>query len=104
MPDELWQAFKLSLVTAAVAFTVAETKLFAPLREATDRKAPLLGSLLSCGYCLGHWVALALVIAYRPRLFQWWGPLDYSATFLAVAWMSALQWGLLCVMVEKAGK
>ena len=104
MPDELWRAFELSLVTAALSFTVAETKLFAPARQWFDRKSSFFGGLISCGYCLGHWIALGLVIVYRPRLFDLWVPLDFLLTVLAVAWLSALQWCLLCVMVEKAGK
>jgi hypothetical protein len=94
----------LSFATASIAFGIAETKLLAPLRERTKRRSQLLGELISCGYCLGHWVALGLVAIYRPRLFNAWWLLDYLITALIIAWLAALQWAVLCALVEKAGK
>ena len=92
----------LSLVTASISYTVTETKLFKPLREWVG-KLPM-GELLSCGYCLGHWVAFALVAIYRPRLFEMWWPLDYFLTALLIAWLSGVQWVLMCYVMQKAGK
>jgi hypothetical protein len=94
----------LSLATACISFTVSESKLFKPLRDRTKRKIPRLGELLSCGYCLGHWVAFALVAIYRPRLFDAWWLLDFFLTALVIAWLSAFQWVLMCWLMEKAGK
>jgi Protein of unknown function (DUF1360) len=69
----LGQVVSLSLVTASVAFTLSETKLFAGLREWLKGRSALLGKLVGCGYCLGHWVAFGLVAIYRPRLLEaWW--------------------------------
>jgi len=48
----------LSLVTASLAFTLYEMKLFAGLREWVKGRSVWLGKLACCGYCLGHWVAL----------------------------------------------
>lgn len=94
----------LSFVTASVSFTVAETKLFLPLREWAMRINAYLGELLSCGYCLGHWVAFALVAIYQPRLFEFWWLLDYFLTALVIAWLAAFQWIALCWLMERAGK
>lgn len=94
----------LSLVTASLSFTVTETKLFLPVREWMRRQNALLGELLSCGYCFGHWIALALVILYQARLFKAWWPLDYFLTAVVVAWLAAFQWAVLCWVMEKAGK
>lgn len=94
----------LSLVAASVSFTVTETKLFLPLREWMKVRNSFLGELFSCGYCFGHWIALALVAIYRPRLFTAWRPLDYFLTALVVAWLAAFQWALMCWFTEKAGK
>ena len=93
----------LSLVTASISFTISEAKLFKPLREWVQKKLPL-GELLSCGYCLGHWVAFALTAIYRPRLFEMWWPLDYFLTALVIAWLSGIQWVLMCFVMEKAKK
>ncbi len=98
------QVFLLSVVTASVAFSIAETKPFSSAREWLKRRSEFLGELMACGYCLGHWVALGLVAIYRPKLFNAWWLLDYVITALVIAWLAALQWAVLCVLMEKAGK
>jgi len=94
----------LSVVTASIAFTVTEMKLFLPLREWVMRRSPFWGEAVSCGYCLGHWLAFALVAIYRPRLFDAWWVLDYFLTALVIAWLAALQWAALCWIMVKIGK
>ncbi len=94
----------LSLVTASISFTVTETKSFQPLRGWLKKKGGFLGSLFACGYCFGHWVAFALVAAYRPKLFDYWWVLDYFVTALVIAWLGAFQWIVMCWLMEKVGK
>jgi hypothetical protein len=98
------RAALLSLVTACIAFTVSETALFAPLRERLRARLPWLGKLISCGYCLGCWVAFGLTAIYRPRLFVAWEPLDLLLTALAIAWFAAFQWAALCWLLAQTGK
>jgi hypothetical protein len=98
------QVILLSIVTASIAFTVAETKLFESLREWIKGKSSLFGGLLSCGYCLGYWIAFILVAIYRPRLFNFWWLLDYFLTSLIIAWFSAFQWILMCWLFRKSEK
>lgn len=94
----------LSVVNASLAFTVTESKLFAGWRERVRARSRFFGELVSCGYCFGHWTAAALVAVYVPRLFRGWAPLDYVLTALAVAWLGALQWALLCWLCEHSGR
>ena len=94
----------LSVVTASISFTVSETKLFGPLREWVRGRSKFFGDLLSCGYCFGHWVALALVILCRLALFKIWWPLDYFLTALVIAWLSAFQWAFMSLLIAKAEK
>jgi hypothetical protein len=94
----------LSFVTGSISFTVAEAKIFRPFREWLLSKNQFLGSLFSCGYCLGHWVAFILVTIYQPRMFQAWWLLDYFLTGLTIAWLGALQWVVMCLLVARAGK
>ena len=98
------QTLLLSLATASIAFSVTETKGLAPLRQWASSHSRFLGKLLSCGYCLGHWVALGLVAIYRPRLLTTWWALDYLLAALIIAWLAAFQWALLCWLLEKARK
>ncbi|MCP5007159.1 MAG: DUF1360 domain-containing protein [Planctomycetes bacterium] len=94
----------LSIVTASISFTLTETKLFLPVREWVKGKNEFVGEIVSCGYCLNHWVAFGLVAAYQPRLFESWWLLDYFVTALTISWLSAFQWALMCWLMEKTGK
>ena len=98
------QIIYLSLATASISFTVTEMKHFMPLREWVKKKNSLLGELLSCGYCFGHWIAFGLVAVYQPKLFNAWWLIDYFLTALLIAWLSAFQWILMCWLMDKAGK
>jgi hypothetical protein len=98
------KAILLSMVTASISFTVTETNIFLSFREWTENKNAIIGELLSCGYCLGHWIAFALVAIYRPQLFQLWWPLDYFFTALIIAWLSAIQWAIMCGLMIKTGR
>ncbi len=105
MRAEDWQiAGLLSLVTASVSFTLSEARLFAGLRQRAAARSRWLGELLGCGYCTGHWVAFGLAAIYRPRLFDAWRPLDYLLTAVAIAWLAAFQWAILCLLLERGGK
>ena len=94
----------LSFVTASISFTVTEMKMFMPVREWVKRKNSLLGELVSCGYCFGHWVAFVFVAIYQPKLFEIWWILDCFLTALVIAWLAAFQWALMCCLMNKAGK
>ncbi len=80
----------LASANAAMAFLVAESKLFRPVRERVEAASRFFGDLVSCGYCLGHWMAFLLVGVYHARLFEWWWPLDYLLMALVMAWLSAV--------------
>ncbi len=100
----MWPVILLSMATAWLAFTVSESAVFRPLREWTAARSGWLGKLLACGYCMSFWIALALVVAYRPRLFVLWAPADYLLTALVVAWLAAFQWIVLCRLMQLAEK
>jgi hypothetical protein len=68
------------------------------------KKSTFFGELFSCGYCFGHWVAFALVAVYQPKIVVAWSPLDYFLTALFIAWLSGIQWVLMCWVMEKTGK
>ena len=94
----------LSFINASISFTVSESKIFQPLRDWCNKKSIFIGSILTCGYCLGFWVAFALVAIYRPKLFELLWLLDYFLTALVIAWLSAFQWVIMCWLIEKTGK
>ncbi len=94
----------LSMVVACLSYTLTESALFARLRNHARAASPWLGALLSCGYCTGHWIALALVLAYRPRPLSGWWLLDYFCAVLMVAWLAAFQWIAMTYVVRLAGR
>lgn len=94
----------LSIVVASLSFTITETKLFLPLREWAKEKNRFFGDLLCCGYCLGHWIAFVLAAVYRPRVFDFWRPLDYFLTALCIAWLGGIQWVLMSLLMKNADK
>lgn len=98
------QIVVLSLATASIAFTVSETAVFDGLRQWLHARNAWLGKLVSCGYCMGYWIAFGLVAIYRPRLFDAWWLLDGFLTALVIAWLAAFQWATLSWLMEKAGK
>ncbi len=94
----------LATVTACISFTICEMQLFAGFRKWIGDRSEMLGKLASCAYCMGHWIAFLLVAIYRPRLFYGWWPLDFFFTALVIAWLSALQWIIMCWLMDRAGK
>ena len=75
----------LALATATASVTVAQSKAFKWLRDWT-KDVPALGDLLSCSYCLGHWVAGGLVLLCWHNA-AW---LDLGVWWLAVTALAAL--------------
>jgi len=53
---------------------------------------------------MGHWIAFLLVAIYRPSLFHSWWFLDYFLTAIVIAWLSAAQWIIMCLLMDRAGK
>jgi uncharacterized membrane protein len=60
MPD-LFQLFAVAAVVMGMAQTISKEQIFAPLRERLGGKATFFGYLVSCPYCLSHYLAFALV-------------------------------------------
>jgi len=94
----------LSFIDASLSFTIAEARIFRRLREWFSRKNASIGSVLSCGYCLGFWIAFILEAIYLPKLLEFWWLLDYFLTALVIAWLSAFQWVIMCWLIKITGK
>lgn len=72
----------LAVAVAAASFTIARTKVTASFRAVVLKRSKWFGALVSCPYCVSHWLAAGAVAIYRPRPVELWLPGD-----LAVAWM-----------------
>lgn len=72
----------LGLATGTVSVTVAQSRIFQGVRQWIYSWSGWCGKLVSCPYCLGHWVSAGLVLV-------WWYEtmLDYPR-FMLVAWLA----------------
>ncbi len=86
-----WKVVTVSLVVMGVSHTIARERLFAPLRRVLGGHDTWLGYLVSCPYCVSHWIAFGLVPltgTYPVDVLPCWG-------FLS----SLLRWLLNSVLV-----
>jgi hypothetical protein len=93
----------LASAVACVSWAITEAGISAGLRAAAARRSPKLGKLLSCGYCAGHWVALAILLSCRPQWFPEHGYCGYVLTWLALSWLAGAMWALMRFFMPQDG-
>jgi hypothetical protein len=59
--SDIFQLLAVSAVVMGLSQTVAKERIFAPLRERLGGKDTWFGYLVSCPYCVSHYIAFALV-------------------------------------------
>jgi len=64
----------------------------------------LLGNLLSCGFCLGHWLAMGAVLLTDVRVHIGGSAVDAVTTWLVLTWFAGVQWIVVCLLMQRAGK
>ena len=91
MSERLFHLFAVAAIVMGIAQTIAREKVFEPLRAALGGKETWFGYLVSCPYCVSHWLAFVLVpltgavyVHVAPR----WGVLS-----------SILDWFLSSILV-----
>lgn len=86
----------LALAVGSVAMTITRTSIFRAPRHWVQRKSDFFGDLVSCPYCMSHWLVLAAMVSFRPRLLDtgsWF--LDYPGTGFALVALSTFVGGLV---------
>ena len=66
----LWMCAVIAVAAASISYTITMTELFAPLRAWAPKLGHMIGYLFSCFYCMSHWVVIAAVLLYQPRLIH----------------------------------
>lgn len=56
-----WQLLLVSTLVMGIAHTIAKERIFKPLRDRLGGKETWGGYLVSCPYCVSHWVAFVVV-------------------------------------------
>ncbi|HEY1585495.1 MAG TPA: DUF1360 domain-containing protein [Polyangia bacterium] len=57
----MFQLFAVSAVVMGLSYTVSKEEMFRGLRDRCGQRSGWLGYLVSCPYCLSHWVAFVIV-------------------------------------------
>jgi hypothetical protein len=57
----VYRLFVVASVVMGASHTIARERLFRPLRDRLGGKESWLGYLVSCPYCVSHWVAFVVV-------------------------------------------
>lgn len=93
----------MSVLAAGACFSMAESKIFAPVRAWVEKRNRFMGEAFACGYCLAHWCSAAIAAIVRPDLG--WNPVvNYLVAVLTVTWLASLQWAVMCSLLKLAGK
>lgn len=80
----------LAFITASVSFTIAVTSIFNFLRVAVSKLHPKLDELIHCPYCLGHYIAIGLLLITGCGLnITGWLLIDFALTVFAIMGMTA---------------
>lgn len=91
----LYQVAVLALATAAISVTMSKAQVFASFRKWIASRSSWLGELFSCYYCTSHWVAIALIAAYRPVVIRMWAPADLVVSLFVVVAIAAAAGGAI---------
>jgi len=89
---------QLSVATGAISSVVAIGKIFAKPHDWLAAKSPFLEELFSCSWCVSHWVAALLVLAYYKTLCH--GFIDYIVQVFVVIAISQVVAAIMRKCVE----
>lgn len=85
------KAVLFSMIVASISFFISHTQLLEKYKKQLWKHSEFFGMLIDCCYCLGHWVAVVVLIIFPVRLFGIFLPADYLLTWLVISWMAGLQ-------------
>ncbi len=99
----LGQIAFFALAVAAISVTISKSKLFASVRAWISEKNQRLGHLVSCAYCTSHWVAMPLIVIYRPIVVPFLSAVDLIVSWLALVAIAALVSGSINKLTPFSG-
>ena len=92
----VWRLLAVSLIVMGLSHTIARERICEPLRARLGGKETWLGYMVSCPYCVSHWIALVLVpitgtfvVDVVPRLGPVAGVLRWLLSSILVAVLAA---------------
>ncbi|WP_373323054.1 DUF1360 domain-containing protein [Desulforamulus aquiferis] len=103
--NKIFTFVMISMCISTISLTITKNKLFSPLRSLVRKRFNWLGTLLSCPYCISHWLAFFLVI-----LFYHYTPvimvtdlvfLDIIITIFATISLATIITGVMYFIIKK---
>jgi hypothetical protein len=94
----------LGVVSGFCSFVISDSTLFAGFRKWMCNRSEFFGKLFSCGICSGIWISFFLEILYQPNIINKIPLLDLLLSAFAMAFVSAVCWISLVLLIQKAGK
>lgn len=89
--------------TAVITLTISKGEIFEPLRESFRFPSPWIHKLLTCPYCLAHWVALFLTLALPFPSFLSFLLTLFPTIFLACPLMAVITFSMAQVGIYSGG-
>jgi hypothetical protein len=89
---------ELGVACGALSLVVAKGKIFAKPHDWLASKFPFLDELLSCTWCVSHWVAMILVLIYRKSLCH--SVADYIVRVFVVVMLSQVVAAIMKKCIE----
>jgi len=81
----------LGIATGAISMVVSRSTIFNAFHDWLEKRSVFLEDLLSCPWCLSHWIALVFTIIYHPLIVtSWFVPLDYFVTLMVMTVVAAI--------------
>ena len=62
---------EVSFAVSAVSISLTRSHITNPLRDRADRWPYLLKELLSCPYCMSHWIAGIFAVEFSHSIMGW---------------------------------
>lgn len=91
--NQLLPFILLGLCCGVISYTITKGSIFGPLRVWIIESNYWAGKLMQCPYCMSHWVALAAMLVFHPRMIGGHVVADYIATGFALTALSVLTAG-----------
>lgn len=85
----------LALAATSVTVTLSRAPIFNRPRNWVAGKSEFLKKLISCPYCLSHWVSFAIVGLYRPTVLPVHPVVNYFMVSFAIVTVASMLTGLI---------
>lgn len=96
--EQLVSLLIISLAVSTISLTISKSKIFASTREFISDRFEWLGEMISCFYCLSHWVAVIVVTTtHFETKFGW------VVTVLAVICLASIFSSIIIGLTGGAG-